>query len=260
MIIAIIQARVGSTRLPGKVLLDLHGKPVLWHVIKRVSHSKKINKVIVATTTLKEDNPIEELCHKEGISFYRGSSDDVLNRYYNAAQNIHSKGEHLDFVVRITADCPFIDPEIIDTVIETMVTNNYDYISNALQPTYPDGLDVEIFTFNALIEANNNARLPSEREHVTPYIIKNNSFRKYNFPNQKDLSHMRWTLDEPEDYQFIQKVYNYLYDEKSLFHMQDILNLLSKYPELETINKKYQRNEGYEKSLEHDVLINESRL
>jgi len=260
MIAAIIQARTGSKRLPGKVLLDLGGKPVLWHVVNRVLHSKKIDHVIVATTTLDEDNRIEEFCRKEGISFYRGSSDDVLSRYYNAAQDIRFKEGQLNFIVRITADCPFIDPEIIDIVVETMITSNYDYVSNGLPPTYPDGLDVEIFTFNALKEAYTHARLLSEREHVTPYIIKNDSFRKLNVSNDKDLSHLRWTLDEPEDYQFIQKVCNCLFKENPLFHMQDILNLLSKHPELEKINKKFQRNEGYKKSLEHDELISESRL
>jgi spore coat polysaccharide biosynthesis protein SpsF len=161
-IICIIQARFNSTRLPGKVLLDLGGKTVLERVVERVSGSHLIDKIVVATTIREDDSRIAQLCSMKGICVYRGSEDDVLDRYYQAATT--GRASH---VVRITADCPLIDPEIIDRVIKTHLDNKADYTSNVLKETFPDGQDVEIFTFQALDRAWKEARLPSQREHVT---------------------------------------------------------------------------------------------
>ena len=254
MIVAVIQARMGSRRLPGKVLLDLKGKPDLWHVVTRVSRAKKIDKIVVATTTLPEDCQIEELCQRENIDVFRGSVDDVLDRFYQAVSNLQKQGNKIEFVVRITADCPLIDPEIIDAVIDRIKEGNYDYVSNVIPPTYPDGLDVEVFTVNALKDAYEHAQLTSDREHVTPFIINSGSLKKSNISHSVDLSSLRWTLDEPEDYEFIRQIFNYLYDQNPRFTMSDVLHLLTTHPELQRINKKFLRNEGYQRSLENDAV------
>lgn len=252
MIVAVIQARMGSKRLPGKVLLDLKGKPDLWHVVNRVSRAKNIDKIVVATTTLQEDLLIEDLCRKEHINVFRGSVDNVLDRFYRTISAFVEQGDNIEFIVRITADCPLIDPRIIDAVIDRMKEGNYDYVSNVIPPTYPDGLDVEVFTFRALKEAQEHARLPSEREHVTPYIINNQSLNKSNISYTSDLSSLRWTLDEPEDYELIRQIFDHLYETNPHFTMTDILHLLNSHPELQEINNKFQRNEGYRLSLEND--------
>ncbi len=250
-IIAIIQARLGSTRLPGKVLLDLEGRTVLEQVIERVKSSRFINEVIVATTINKEDLEIVKLCASLGISLYCGSVDDVLDRYYQAARLFKA-----DHIVRITSDCPMIDPKIIDDVITLHLRENADYTSNTLKETYPDGQDTEIFTFNALKEAWKNANLASEREHVTPYIRKNPAFKLLNLESKINLSKKRWTLDNPEDYEFIKIIYENLYYKKPLFNMDDILDFIAENPEIEKINQSIIRNKGYLKSLKEDKTLN----
>lgn len=249
--IAIIQARLGSTRLPGKVLLDLEGKTVLEHVIERVKASELINDVVVATTIRKEDLRIIKLCAGLGISVYCGSVDDVLDRYYQAARLFKA-----DHIVRITSDCPLMDPMVIDEVIALHIREKADYTSNTIKETYPDGEDVEVFTFDALKKAWKNANLASEREHVTPYLRKNPAFKKASLEFKKDLSHKRWTLDNPEDYEFIKLIYKNLYNKTQLFGMDEILKFIDKNPEVEKINKSILRNEGYLKSLKEDKTLN----
>jgi len=248
-IVAIIQARIGSTRLPGKVLMDLEGKTVLERVIERVKASK-VDNVIVATTISDKDDGIENLCKKIGVKVYRGSEEDVLDRYYNAAKLCNA--EH---VVRITSDCPLMDYRIIDLVINEYFENKSEYTN--MEETFPDGEDVEIFTFFALGKAWKEAKLSSEREHVTPYIRKNpNLFKLYNVKNSEDLKDYRWTLDTKRDYEFIKIVYENLFSIDPFFGMKDILNLLKKKPEIMDINKDIIRNEGYLKSLREDKEIN----
>ena len=250
--IAIIQARMGSTRLPGKVLLKLEDKTVLEHVIDRVRSSKHVDDVVVATTISKEDLRIVELCANLGVSVYCGSEDDVLDRYYQVAKLFKA-----DNIVRITSDCPVIDPKIIGTVISLHFKKNVDYSSNVLKKTYPDGQDIEVFTFAALYEAWKNAKLASDREHVTPYIWKNPEiFRHANLEYIEDLSQKRWTLDNPEDYAFIKIIYKNLYNTHSLFDMESILNYIHEHPEIENINYHINRNEGYIKSLKDDKILN----
>ena len=250
-IIAIIQARTGSQRLPEKVLRKIEGRAVLEHIIDRISRSRKINTVIVATTILKEDLKIVRLCAGKGIRVYCGSEDDVLDRYYQAARLL--KAEH---VVRITGDCPLIDPKIIDEVVQSHIQSRADYTANTITPTFPDGEDVEIFTFQALEKAWQKATLLSEREHVTAYIWKNKKiFKCVNVAYKEDLSSKRWTLDNIEDYAFIKAVYKHLYLKGRVFGMEDILRLLNKYPVYEKINSRSQRNEGYIKSLREDKVI-----
>ena len=249
--IAIIQARMGSTRLPGKVLLNLEDKTVLEHVVNRVRFSKHVDDVVVATTISKDDLRIVELCANLGISVYCGSEDDVLDRYYQAAKLFKA-----DNIVRITSDCPVIDPKIIDDVITAHLKNNADYTSNTFKETYPDGQDVEVFTFAALRAAWKSAKLASEREHVTPYIRSNPNIFKYaSLEYTEDISQKRWTLDNAEDLEFLRLVYKYLYSKNSLFGMDDILALISEKPEIETINQHIIRNEGYLKSQREDETL-----
>ncbi len=243
--IAIIQARLGSTRLPGKVLLDIAGHTMLWHVVNRVRRAKEINEVVVATSALAQDDAIETFCRQEGIAVYRGSEGDVLDRFYRAALAFHA-----DRVVRITADCPLIDPSVIDDVVVFFRESGADYVSNAIRPTYPDGLDAEVFTFAALETAWREAKKDSEREHVTPYVRLSGKFRVLNYENPKDLSEKkyRWTVDEPRDLEFIRLVYQKL-SNQSTFLLDDVLTLLEVDPTMAKLNANTIANEGYYSSL-----------
>lgn len=251
MIIAIIQARMGSSRLPGKVMLDICEKPVLWHVVKRVKHSKYIDEVVVATSIEEDNNKIREFCSKNNILNYSGSENDVLDRFYQAAKYMDIKEN--DIIIRITADCPLIDPNIIDTVIEAHKNENADYTSNVIKPTFPDGLDCEVVKFSTLAKAWKNAKLKSEREHVTSYIRNNPElFKISSVENNIDLSPLRWTLDEKEDFELISQIYELLYREDSLFFTSEILEVIRENPRLSLINDIYIRNEGLLKSLLED--------
>jgi len=247
--VAIIQARMGSSRLPEKVLIDIQGKPLLEHVIDRVRKAKLINRIVIATTSNKKDKAIINFARNQGISYYVGSEDDVLDRFYQAAKE-HGAGT----IIRITPDDPFKDPEVIDKVVNYYLSHKgtVDYVSNTIRPTYPEGLDVEVFSFNALEKAWKEARKPSEREHVTPYIWNHpEMFQLANVENKEDLSHLRWTLDNEADLRFTQEVYARLYNGQ-VFLMKDILALLSAEPELAHINQGMARNAGYLKSLERE--------
>ncbi|WP_035302558.1 glycosyltransferase family protein [Clostridium sp. DL-VIII] len=235
-VVCIIQARVGSTRLPGKVLKKICGKTVLEHDIDRLKRVKNISKIIIATTTLEKDNSIVEEANRLEITYYRGSEEDVLSRYYYAAKEINA-----DIVVRVTSDCPLIDSEATEKIIQFYKCNSekYDYVSNTIDRTYPRGLDTEVFSFKALEKAFNEAELQRDREHVTPYIWDNSSlFRLYQYKNDIDYSGLRWTLDTIEDFELISSIYNMLYFEKgNKFNMNDIIELYKKNPELKEINK-----------------------
>ncbi|TFH46832.1 MAG: acylneuraminate cytidylyltransferase [ANME-2 cluster archaeon] len=250
-VVAIIQARMGSTRLPGKVMTEIAGKPMLYHVINRVMHAKELDDVVIATTNLKEDSQILDIAPEMGVRSYAGSENDVLDRYYQAA--IISEA---DVIVRITADCPLADPIVIDKVVRYFLINDFDYVGTSIIPTYPDGIDVEVFSFTSLKKAWSEAKLSSEREHVTPYIWKNpNIFRIGNLKNYTNISYMRWSVDEQCDIKFVREIYYKLYNEGEMFYMEDILNLLKKHPELMDINNGIIRNEGYLKSLKEDKII-----
>ncbi len=250
-IATIIQARMDSTRLPNKVLSEIEGKSMLWHLVNRLKHAKKSSEIIIATTISEDDKKILDFAEENNLKSYAGSVNDVLDRYYQTALKYN-----IDVVVRITADCPLIDPQVFDEVIEAFLENDCDYASNTHPLTYPDGLDVEIFSFEALERAWKVAKLASEREHVTPYIWKNQDlFKQINIHNDEDLSYMRWTVDEKRDLQFVREVYKYLYPKKEIFLMEDILVLLKEKPELLRINSDITRNEGYAKSLKEDKII-----
>jgi spore coat polysaccharide biosynthesis protein SpsF len=248
MIVAIIQARMGSSRLPGKAMLPLADKPILGHVISRVKGSMHLDDIIVATTNRPADRRIIEYCADNSIKSFCGSEDDVLDRFYQAAKTLNP-----DHIVRITADCPIIDPSVIDTVISAHLREGADYSSNTLIPTYPDGEDVEIFKRWALEAAWKEAKLPSDREHVTPYLCKNPyRFKLATVKYEADLSDKRWTIDEEKDYLFLKEVFAALYPANPLFSMEDVLRLLSANPSLENANNGIVRNEGYMRSLEKD--------
>lgn len=240
-IVAIIQARTGSTRLPGKIFKELCGRPILWHVVNRLSHSKLLNKIVVATTTLPEDDLVEKFCVENNILFSRGSSEDVLSRYYEAAKKFDS-----DIIIRITSDCPVIDPQILDKMTEVFAainrTERLDYMSNFIQRTFPRGLDAEIFTFNVLRKTFNEAKLQYEREHVTPYIYQHPQiFTLKNFSCEKDYSFHRWTIDTLEDFKLIEIIYNELFYKKEIFLFEDILKLFDENPKLININKNIEQ-------------------
>lgn len=248
MNLAVIQARMGSTRLPSKVLMDLSAKPVLEHVIERVAQSKFIDKIVVATTISLHDLAIVKFCAERNTHVFIGSEHDVLDRYYQAAKLFQPVN-----VVRITSDCPMIDPEIIDLIADRHVKEKADYTSNTIDETYPDGLDAEIFTFRSLERAWTNASLASEREHVTPYIKKNPAlFNRISVKNDTDLSFMRWTIDQQEDFNFLSEIFKRVYLKKPEFRTADVLAEIARAPELLNINSGIIRNEGYLKSLMKD--------
>ncbi len=246
--VAIIQARMGSTRLPGKTLIEIAGRPLLGHVIDRVRASRSVEEVVVATTTEPADRAIVEFANTNGATCYCGSADDVLDRYYQAARNIGA-----DVIVRITADDPFKDPAVIDLVVNSFLADrSLDYASNTLEPTFPEGLDVETIAREALDRAWHEAKLLSEREHVTPYIWKHlELFHVKNVRNSADLSDMRWTLDYEKDLRFTSEIYARLYHGQ-VFGMDEILALLQKEPQLRQINSGYIRNAGYLATLQKE--------
>lgn len=248
-ILAVLQARVSSTRLPGKVLLPVLGEPMLLRQIERVRRSQFIDKLVVATSTDPSDDALESLCRSAGVECFRGSLLDVLDRFVQAARP--HQPEH---VVRLTGDCPLADPVVIDEVIKFHLEDGYDYSSNTLEPTYPDGLDVEIMRYTVLEEIWRTAVLPSQREHVTLSIYQQpDRFRLGSFRAGNDLSRLRWTVDEPADYNLVCRIYEALYPVKPFFTTVDIVNFLDRNPELKSMNTIHQRNEGLEKSLSEDV-------
>jgi spore coat polysaccharide biosynthesis protein SpsF len=228
--LVIVQARMTSSRFPGKVLADICGKPSLQHMLERVSRAEKVNSIVVATTVNTTDDPIVELCDQLGYKVFRGDELDVLGRFLQAAE-----AESAEAVVRLTADCPMVDPMIIDKVIEVYNFGGFDYVSNCNERTYPDGLDVEIFSFSALQEANENVISSFGREHVTPYIrgihtkYEIGSFATKQVKFLTDLSHVRWTVDTPKDLEIVRELISSLPEKYSWL---EALSLATKKPHL----------------------------
>jgi spore coat polysaccharide biosynthesis protein SpsF (cytidylyltransferase family) len=244
--VAILQARMASSRLPGKILADIEGKPMLQRVWDRAVQIDGLDGAVVATTTLSSDDPVETFCQARGIPCFRGSVDDVLDRFYQAALQLKA-----DIILRLTADCPLLDPVVSSRVLRELGTSSCDYSSNALQPTFPDGLDSEAFSFAVLETAWKEADKKSEREHVTPFIYNHpKRFRLHRVLNETDLSSHRWTVDENRDLEFIRSVYRH-FGEKD-FGCTDVLTLLEKKPDLADLNQGISRNEGYTQSLRND--------
>lgn len=233
-VVAIIQARMGSTRLPGKILKKVQGKTLLEIQLERLKQSTLIEQIVVATTTQAQDDVVVDVCKELAINFYRGSEEDVLSRYYEAAVAFEA-----NVIVRLTSDCPLIDPVIVDAVIEkySRQQDKFDYVSNTLERTYPRGLDTEVFSFGALEKAYKEAVLQRDREHVTAYIYSNpQRFNINHVKGEQDYSHFRWTVDTPEDFELIQRILNKLYEDNKNFYMQDVIQLLTRYPDWNGIN------------------------
>ena len=249
-ITVIIEARTGSSRLRNKVVAEIEGKPMIFYVIDRVKQIKSVEQIILATTQEKNDKILIEIAKQNSIGIFAGDSMDVLNRDYQCAlQN------NADPIIRITGDCPLIDPDIVEEMLEFYLKNNYDYISNRINPKYPDGLDVEIYSFKTLQMVEQNAKLSSERALVTTYITKNPKiFKIFSYENQEDLSGHRWTVDEQNDLEFVRKIYSIM-KPKTNFSMNEIIEILVKNPELLKINLGIMRNEGHLKLYDNDKVV-----
>ncbi len=237
-IAALIQARMNSTRLPGKVMKKINSYPIIELIIERLKFSKKIDEIILATTKNEEDDFLSEHASSLGVKVFRGSEKNVLDRFYKAA-----KKNNLDCIVRITADCPLVDPWLVDQIIKEFLKSDYDYISNAIEPTYPDGLDCEVFNMKALEKSWKEATSQHQKEHVTPYIYETDNFRIKNFSSKKDFSNLRWTVDENIDLLVIKNIYTY-FSPRIDFNWEEVIDLYNKNPDLFKDNLNIKRNEG----------------
>ncbi|QEE16029.1 acylneuraminate cytidylyltransferase [Promethearchaeum syntrophicum] len=250
-IIVVVQARLGSTRLPGKVLKEVEGKPLLWYLFERLRALKHEVTLLLATSDALINKPLEKFAKENDILIYRGSENDVLDRFYQASKEFKA-----DIIVRITGDCPLIDPKVIDRGLDLYLHNKYHYISNGHPPTYPDGYDTEIFSFEVLENMWKNALKNSEREHVTPFIYNNPEiFKRFNIEYKEDWSKYRLTVDEPEDFVVISEILKHFKKDWPIASMEDIIEYLNNNEHLLNANENIKRNEGYEKSLNIDFKI-----
>jgi spore coat polysaccharide biosynthesis protein SpsF len=250
MIAGIIQARLGSSRLPGKIMLEACGKSMLELMIERVKRSKKLDKIIIATSTNAQDDKIVEFCKKAKIDCYRGAEDDLLARYKGAADTFG-----VDTIVRLTSDTPIIDAETIDDTVEAYLKNNYDFVSNCypMPRTYPDGTNVEVFSRNLLNEADRQAKKPSEREHVTFFMwMQPDKYKIFRVDYKRDISKYRLNLDYNEDYSVLKAIFENLYPKDHNFTMENALEWLDEHPDTYKINSNIKQGQGFVKSLEAD--------
>lgn len=239
---------MSSSRLPNKVLKPILGEPMLWRQLERVSKVKSIDKIVIATSKDKSDDIIESTFSGSPYQVFRGSLDDVLDRYYCASQKYHA-----DHILRLTGDCPLIDPNVIEQLIEFYLANGFDYVCNTEVPTFPDGQDAWIFKKALLEEAWRESKLPSEREHVTMFFRNNlDKYTTGSFENKIDLSKHRWTVDEPEDFLKVEAIFKSLYPSNKEFTVQDILKFLNDNPDIDQLNESFLRDEGLIKSLKND--------
>lgn len=251
----IVQARMGSTRLPGKVLRKLGSKTLLEHLMIRLSRCKSTRNVVIATTTNPVDGAISAMAERMGFAVFFGSEEDALDRYYQAA-----KGASLDVVVRVTADCPLLDPRIVDQMVEEFIERKVDFLSNSepIPSTWPDGMDVSVFTFSALEKAWREARLPSNREHVTFYFWQSGNFRAAKSDLEQDWSDFRFTVDYQEDLDFLEQlsaVALRLYgSDVSQLTMEQLVKAVEFRPELKKLNSQFKRGQGWAPSIEADRL------
>ncbi|MEA2578154.1 MAG: spore coat polysaccharide biosynthesis protein SpsF [Chloroflexota bacterium] len=231
-VLCVLQARVSSSRLPGKVLMPLLGEPMLARQIERIQRAKLLDAITVATSDQPSDDGIAGLCASLGVDGFRGDLDDVLDRFYGAAAP-----RRPDHVVRLTGDCPLTDPALLDALVDIHTSGGYDYSSNVHPRTYPDGLDAEIFTFDLLEQAWREATSPAERSHVTPWMYETaTGIRQGSLRDSQDRGHLRWTVDYPEDYEFVRRVFEALYVRDPAFGTEDVHELLRSHPEIAAIN------------------------
>ncbi len=250
MVTAIIQARMGSTRLPGKVMMKINDEPMLYYVIKQVMASKNISEIIIATTYLPEDDVIEEYVNELGYDVFRGDSDDILDRYYKCAKNFNLKT-----IVRITSDDPLIDPFVVDACIEKFQNEHFDYVSNTISKKndswipnlngFPYGIAIEVFNFSSLFKAWKNSKNLLEREHLSPYFIKNpNIFKLGSISNPNDCSNIRVTVDYSEDFDFVKSILTN-FEKNEIITIEKIVSFVKKNPELSKLNNKFVFNENF---------------
>ncbi|WP_188208268.1 cytidylyltransferase domain-containing protein [Alkalibacillus aidingensis] len=229
---AIIQARMSSTRLPGKVLKAVLNRPLLHYQLDRLQRASMLDEVVVATTENSTDDAIVDFCQQVDIPVYRGSKEDVLSRYVEAARFFNA-----DVIVRLTSDCPVIDPVIVDRIVQCFRSSKSDYVSNTMIRTYPRGMDTEVLNQSTLETLHQKATTPTDREHVTSYMLKHlNEFDVEQVKHKEDLSHYRWTVDTPEDFELIKRIIEHIYPTNSHFTMEDILDLLKEHPSWVNIN------------------------
>jgi len=247
--VAIIQARMGSSRMPGKVLRPICGRPMLWHIVQRLRFMTVILETVVATSDRPGDEPIRCFCREQGIPFFAGSEEDVLDRFYQAARTFEG-----DPLIRVTGDCPFVDPDLVGRLLEYYETGKYDHAGIATgagavflnSGRFPDGLDAECFSFALLERAWREATDKGDREHVTPYIWRNKElFHCGQLTSALDFSHLRWTVDNEEDFLLVSEIYQALYREDAPFLMTDVLAYLERHPELTASNRHFIGKEGY---------------
>lgn len=257
-IVTVIQARSGSTRLPGKVMMDILGRPLLLRMVERVQRAALAGTIVIATTTESSDDVIEKLCEQEGLNCYRGNRDDLLDRHYQTGLLYHA-----DAVVKIPSDCPLIDPKVIDRVLQYYLDHDYDFVSNLHPATYPDGNDVEVMSMKTITTAWQNATLKMEREHTTPYIWERPElFRIATLTWETGLDYSmshRWTIDYPEDFDFIKRVYEELYPSDPAFTLQNILDLTDRNPDIFALNSKYAGVNWYRNHLDELKTISSDK-
>lgn len=248
-ILGILQARLSSSRLPGKVVRPLAGAPMIERQVERLRRARTLESLVLATSTDRSDDVLERWAIGAGLAVHRGALDDVLDRFVTTARRYQPAQ-----VVRLTADCPLADPALIDRVVSAHLDVDADYTSNTLQPTFPDGLDVEVMTMAALEAAAREATAPYQREHVTQFIVQQpERFRLHNVRCERDLSALRWTVDEAADFELIEAIYGALYPSKPAFTSADILDFLQHNPQWVVHNTHHARNEGLARSLARDA-------
>lgn len=245
----IIPVRIGSTRLPKKILLKLNNHEVLWHLINRIRYANTIDNIIIAIPDTEQDDETYEYCKNNlDVEIYRGSESNVLKRYYDCATTYNVKD-----IVRITQDCPLIDPKIIDKIVNYYFRNSYSYVSNAIEYTFPDGMDVEVFSYELLKYSYYHSILPSEKEHPTRFMRNCGKFKLKNISASKNYPKYRLTLDYPEDYEVLNNIFTHFGNE--IFSLDDIIEYLNEHPEIANLNTKYKINEIVE-----TLDIEDSRL
>ena len=249
-VVALLQARTDSTRLPAKVLKKLLGIPMIVQELERIARSKYIDKLILTTSDEHSDDLLSEIIIKNGFNLYRGNKNNVLERFIKSVEIFDLKDD--DVIVRLTGDCPLHDPNIIDETISAFLNCNCDYLTNSVEPIYPDGLDVEVFTYLSLKTTYKLAKKPSQLEHVTPFIRDSGLFNTLNLNKQPIYPNWRLTVDEVDDFTVIEKIYNYF--NNNSFTFKEIISYLEKNPNVIKINSHINRNEGYLKSLQEDLL------
>ena len=249
MIVAFLQARTDSTRLPNKVLKPILGKPMIIHQLERTARSSKIDKLILLTSDELNDDELADIVKEYSFNLFRGSKDNVLERFYVCAKSLKLNSN--DIIVRLTGDCPLHDSKIIDELIEAYQNSKVDYMANCVEPLYPDGLDVEVFSFRALEEAYHKATKISQKEHVTPYIRESNTLISKDLEGDKVYPQWRLTVDEPSDFEVVEKIYQHFQHNK--FSFKEMVVFLEQHPEILIINSTINRNEGYLKSLKEDL-------